>query len=64
MFSVGVQNEPPQEVSQGYEGYLELKAILATSSRETSAPSFNYLEELELRDLPLIRDNQRQLLLT
>lgn len=39
---VGVQNEPPQYVPQWYADYLELKAILTTVSRETSALPFNY----------------------
>lgn len=32
-----VQNEPFQDVAQWYVDYIELKATLATSSRETSA---------------------------
>lgn len=58
-----IQNEPPQNMSQQYADYSELKETLATVSREISIPLFNYLEEFELGDL-MIRDYQRYLLLT
>lgn len=60
---MGIQNEPPQNMSQQYADYSELKETLATVSREISIPLFNYLEEFELGDL-MIRDYQRYLLLT
>lgn len=57
---VGFQNEPPQDMPHWYSDYFEPKATLASDLRETSAPPFNYLGELELRDFPIIaiiRDN-------
>lgn len=55
---VGVQNKPPKDVPQWYADYFELKAILALGSRETSALPFNYLEELLLGVLPIIKNYQ------
>ena len=47
--------------------YFELKAILASGSKEMHgppyAPPFNYLEELKLRALPIVRDLQRSFIL-
>lgn len=42
---MGVQNEPPQDVSQWYGDCFELEAILALGSRENSALPLNYPEE-------------------
>ena len=50
---MGVQNESPQDVLLQYRDRFDLKG-----SRETS-PSLNCLEELEFRDLSVIRDYQR-----
>ena len=58
---VGVQNEPPQDMPQWCTDYLELKATLASGSRGASAAPFNYLEDLELGDLPIISDFIRRL---
>ena len=43
--------ESPQDCLR-YKGRFELKATLASGSRESSAPPCNYLEELELGALP------------
>lgn len=59
---VVIQNKPPQDEPQWYADYLELKATSATKSREISALPFNYVEEFELKILP-IRDYQIYLLL-
>lgn len=46
-------------VPQRYADYFELKAILASGSRENFAPPLNYLEKLKLGTLPIIKDYQR-----
>ena len=38
LIDVGVQNKSPQDLPQWYADYFELKATLATGSKETSAP--------------------------
>lgn len=48
--TVWVPNKPPKEAPWWYADYIELKAILASGSRETSA--HNYLEESELQACP------------
>lgn len=54
-----MKNEPPQDMPVWYVDCFELRAILATGSRENSPPAhFNCLEEFELGVLP-IRDHQR-----
>ena len=55
---VRVQHEPRQDVPQGYADYFELKAILASGSRESSPFSLNYLKDFELEAVPM-RDDQR-----
>ena len=47
-----------QDVPLWYSDCFDLKAIKASSSRENSVPPFNYLEELELEVLLIIRDYQ------
>lgn len=51
-----VQKEPPQDVPLWDVDCSGLKAILAAGSKETSAPPFNYLEELELGAMSIISD--------
>lgn len=55
-----VQNESPQNVPHWYADDFELRAVLASDSRETSAllPAINYLEELKLGASPIIGDHQ------
>lgn len=53
VYSAGVQNESPQGVPHWYTDDFELRAVLASGSRETFVPPFNYLEELELEALLL-----------
>ena len=58
-WNVGVRKKLPQDVPQWYTDYFELKAMLASGSRETSALPLNYLEGLESEVVPRIRDYHR-----
>lgn len=62
MSNWGIQNELPPDGPPWYANYFELRAVLASGSRERSDPPFNYLKELEVRTLPIRRDYQRYLL--
>ena len=50
---VGIQNKSPQDAPLWYADCFKLKGTLASGLRETSAPLFSYLEELELEALPI-----------
>ena len=56
---MGVQNKLPGDVLLWCMDCLQLRAVLALGSRETSAPPFYSLEELELGALPIMEDYQR-----
>lgn len=60
---VGGSERAPQDVLLWYADYLELKAVLASGSREAPAPSFSHLGLESGAFLP-IRDDQRELLRT